>query len=288
MGLALGTVQFGLPYGIANQQGKVTEDEVTKILKYAKESNIDILDTAIGYGISEKCLGNAGVEDWKIITKLPKIPKKCKDINAWINNEFSESIKRLKVKRIKGLMLHQPIQLLENIGDKIWSTLHELKQSGLVEKIGFSIYEPQELEKLYANFQPDIIQAPFSILDQRLKTSGWLEKLHNKGVEVHVRSVFLQGLLLMKKEDRPEKFNRWSQIWQEWDGWLEEKKISPLEASLGFVNSESMIDCSVVGVDSFEQLKEIISCSRVQIKDIPAEIITTDQELVNPSNWNKL
>jgi aryl-alcohol dehydrogenase-like predicted oxidoreductase len=288
MKLALGTVQFGLPYGVANQQGQVTEDEATKILKYAKESNIDTLDTAIGYGDSEQCLGDVGVENWEIITKLPVIPKDCEDVDEWIKNEFSESLKRLKIKRIKGLMLHQPIQLLESIGDRIWSTLQTLKQSGLVEKVGFSIYEPQELKQLWTDFQPDIVQAPFNVLDQRLKISGWLEKLHNNNVEVHVRSIFLQGLLLMKKDSRPEKFIQWNTIWKVWDSWLEEVKMSPLEASLGFVNSESMIDRNVVGVDSLKQLKEIIACSDLQIKDIPIEITTTDQNLINPSNWRKL
>jgi aryl-alcohol dehydrogenase-like predicted oxidoreductase len=288
MKLALGTVQFGSSYGIANRQGQVTENEVAKILEYAKGSNINTLDTAIGYGDSEQCLGRVGVNNWKIITKLPEIPQGCKDINAWINNEFYESLKRLNVNCIKGLMLHKPMQLLESIGQEIWSTLQGLKQSGLVEKVGFSIYEPKEIEQIWEDFQPDIIQAPFNILDQRLKTSGWLEKLHYNGVEVHVRSIFLQGLLLMKKEDRPEKFNLWNTIWQEWDSWLEEVKISALEASLGFVNNESMLDRSVVGVDSLKQLKEIIACPELQIKDIPTEITTTDQNLINPVNWSKL
>jgi len=287
MKLALGTVQFGLPYGIANQQGQVTEDEVAKILKYAKASNIDTLDTAIGYGESEQCLGNVGVEEWEIITKLPEVPQGSPDVDVWINNEFTESLKRLKVKQIKGLMLHRPLQLLEDIGDKIWSTLQALKQSCLVEKVGFSIYEPEELDQLWKKFQPDIIQAPFNILDQRLKTSGWLEKLHNNSVEVHIRSVFLQGLLLMKKDDRPEKFNQWDNIWQEWESLLVAEKISPLEASLGFVNSEPMIDRIVVGIDSLKQLKEISNFSELQINHVPTKIISDDQDLINPSNWNK-
>jgi aryl-alcohol dehydrogenase-like predicted oxidoreductase len=288
MKLALGTVQFGLPYGVANQRGQVTEDEADKILKHAIESNIDTLDTAVGYGDSEKCLGNIGVKNWKIITKLPEIPQGCKNINAWINKEFSESLKRLKVKRIKGLMLHRPLQLLENIGDKIWPTLQVLKQSGLVDKVGFSIYEPKDLDKLWTDFQPDIIQAPFNILDQRLKTSGWLEKLYNNGVEVHVRSIFLQGLLLMKKEDRLKKFKQWNKIWQEWDSWLESEKLTPLEATLCFVNSESMISRLVVGVDSLSQLKKIINSDTVLMDKPPNTLRTTDENLINPSNWGKL
>ena len=288
MKLALGTVQFGLPYGIANQLGQVSESEMASILMYAKEFNIVTLDTAIGYGDSEQSLGKIGVGGWEIITKLPEVPHDCKDIDIWIYNELSESLKRLKVKQIKGLLLHRPIQLLDSIGNNIWLTVQALKQSGLVEKVGFSIYEPNELDQLCEKFQPDIVQAPFNILDQRLKTSGWLEKLHNSGVEVHVRSIFLQGLLLMAKEDRPEKFNRWNEIWEKLDSWLGSEKTSSLEASLGFVNSESMIDRIVVGVDSLKQLKEIVDYSGLQIKNIPETIMSSDQNLINPSNWNKL
>jgi len=288
MKLALGTVQFGLPYGIANQLGQVSESEMASILMYAKEFNIVTLDTAIGYGDSEQSLGKIGVGGWEIITKLPEVPHDCKDIDIWIYNELSESLKRLKVKQIKGLLLHRPIQLLDSIGNNIWLTVQALKQSGLVEKVGFSIYEPNELDQLCEKFQPDIVQAPFNILDQRLKTSGWLEKLHNSGVEVHVRSIFLQGLLLMAKEDRPEKFNRWNEIWEKLDSWLGSEKTSSLEASLGFVNSESMIDRIIVGVDSLKQLKEIVDYSGLQIKNIPETIMSSDQDLINPSNWNKL
>jgi aryl-alcohol dehydrogenase-like predicted oxidoreductase len=288
MKLALGTVQFGLSYGIANLQGQVTENEVAKILEYAKGSNINTLDTAIGYGDSEQCLGSIGVNNWKIITKLPEIPQGCKDINAWINNEFSESLKRLNVNCIKGLMLHKPMQLLESIGQEIWSTLQALKQSGLVEKVGLSIYEPKGIEQLWEDFQPDIIQAPFNILDQRLKTSGWLEKLNNNGVEVHVRSIFLQGLLLMKKEDRPEKFNCWNSFWKVWDEWLDKEKLTPLEACIGFTNSEPHIDLTVVGVDNLQQLEQIITVSNKVINQPPKELMMTDENLINPSNWKKL
>jgi len=288
MKIALGTVQFGLPYGVANQKGQVAESEVNKILEYAKECNIDLLDTAIGYGDSEQCLGNVGVNNWKIITKLPGIPQECININAWINDEFIESLKRLNVNRIKGLMLHRPMQLLDPIGKEIWSILQELKKCKLVEQVGFSIYEPKELEQLYTLFKPDIIQAPFNILDQRLKTSGWLEKLHNEGVEVHIRSIFLQGLLLIKKEDLPEKFNRWSSLWEAWDNWLTKEKLSPLEASISFVNLEPLIDYAVVGVDSLQQLEQIINISTKASCCPPKELIVTDQNLINPSNWKKL
>jgi len=285
MKLALGTVQFGLPYGIANDNGQVTEKDAKLILDCAAESDINTLDTAVGYGDSEQCLGNIGIDDWRIITKLPIIPRDCSNVKDWILYQVAESLARLKVKQIKGLLLHRPLQLLDPVGQEIWSTLQDLIQSGIVEKIGYSIYEPKELDQLWSKYQPNIIQTPFNVFDRRIKTSGWLKKMHNNNVEVHVRSIFLQGLLLMGKEKRPAIFDHWNPIWEEWDKWLEKEKLSPLEASLGFVNSELMVDRIVVGVDSLKQLKEIIVLSEIQIECIPCTISTNDQNLINPSNW---
>ena len=290
MKIALGTVQFGLEYGVANQKGQVFEYEAKKIIEYAKEHNIDTIDTAIGYGDSEQCLGSIGVKNWEIITKIPEIPQNCKDINSWIDDQFMESLNRLKVNNVKGLMLHRPMQLVDSIGQEIWLKMKDLKKKKLVDKIGFSIYDPEELDKLYDDFHPDIIQAPFNIFDQRLKTSGWLEKLYNDGVEVHIRSVFLQGLLLMNKDTRPSKFNAWKELWEKWDQYLIDKKITPLEASLGFVIKERMIDSAVLGFDTIQHIQEIVSLlnTQVQIDNDANMFNTTDQNLINPSNWCKL
>jgi aryl-alcohol dehydrogenase-like predicted oxidoreductase len=288
MKIVLGTVQFGLEYGIANQKGQVFEYEAKKIIEYAKEHNIDTIDTAIGYGDSEQCLGGIGVKNWDIITKIPEIPQNCKDINSWIDDQFMESLNRLKVNNVKGLMLHQPMQLVDSIGQEIWLKMKDLKKNNLVDKIGFSIYDPEELDKLYDDFHPDIIQAPFNIFDQRLETSGWLEKLHNSGVEVHIRSVFLQGLLLISAKDRPIEFKRWAYLWKILDKWLAEEGLTPLEACIGFANANEYISHIVVGVDSKSQLKQILEASDKVLDFFPSSIITTDQSLINPSNWTDL
>ena len=288
MKIALGTVQFGLEYGVANQKGQVFEYEAKKIIEYAKEHNIDTIDTAIGYGDSEQCLGSIGVKNWEIITKIPEIPQNCKDINSWIDDQFMESLNRLKVNNVKGLMLHRPMQLVDSIGQEIWLKMKDLKKNNLVDKIGFSIYDPEELDKLYDDFHPDIIQAPFNIFDQRLETSGWLEKLHNSGVEVHIRSVFLQGLLLISAKDRPIEFKRWAYLWKILDKWLAEEGLTPLEACIGFANANEYISHIVVGVDSKSQLKQILEASDKVLDFFPSSIITTDQSLINPSNWTDL
>jgi aryl-alcohol dehydrogenase-like predicted oxidoreductase len=290
MNIALGTAQFGFSYGIANTNGKVTNEMAKKILSRAKEANINTLDTAISYGESEQCLGNAGVGGWNLITKLPPIPENCLDVTDWVNCQINASLQRLKAESIMAIMLHRPKQLLESNGRCLWAALQALKNKGIIEKIGFSIYDVEELDLLLGEFKADIVQAPYNLLDQRLKKSGWLEKLHQDGVEVHVRSIFLQGLLLMNDKYRIKKFSRWSLLWKKWERWLRDSNLSPLEACIGFVNSEPLIDIVVIGVDSLQQLEQIIKTLALNknIDQIPQEIVTIDQDLINPSNWKNL
>jgi aryl-alcohol dehydrogenase-like predicted oxidoreductase len=289
MKLALGTVQFGIDYGIANTGGQVTEATAKQIIEKAREHGVDTLDTAIGYGDSEKCLGNIGVGGWRVITKLPKIPEGCVKITEWVNDQHLNSLKRLNIKHCTGLMLHSPMQLLEAYGCELWDALQTLKSNQFVKKIGYSVYSPSELELLWDDFQPDIIQTPYNIFDQRLKKSGWLSKLYENNVEIHIRSVFLQGLLLMKSNERPSKFDQWGNLWKNWDAWLGKKAITSLDACLGYVSSEEMIDFIVIGVDTVNQLQDIFESYYKGNKIIvPEELLVNDEILINPANWSKL
>lgn len=283
--LALGTVQFGIPYGVANTQGQVNQQEVEKILGYAYDAGVNTLDTAIAYGESEKVLGNVGVETWRVISKLPAIPRQIDNILNWVMQSVYDSLERLKVSRLYGLLLHHPEQLLESKGGELYQALSLAKEKGLVEKIGISIYSPTELEKLYPYLKFDLIQSPFNIIDSRLVNSGWLSRLKEDGVEVHVRSIFLQGLLLMDSCTRPKYFSRWQSIWDEWDRWLDNTNTSRLECCLGSVISNSQIDRIVVGVDSLAQLQEILDASERSIVQTPNNVSCQDQELLNPSLW---
>jgi aryl-alcohol dehydrogenase-like predicted oxidoreductase len=284
--LALGTAQFGLPYGVANVNGQVSEEAARQMLEYARGAGVNTLDTAIAYGDSEQCLGNIGVDGWIVVTKLPAVPDDCHKVEEWVNEQFRQSLARLGVKRVAGLMLHRPGQLLESRGQELWSAMRSLKLEKLVEKIGFSIYEPAELDLLCGDFQPNIVQAPYNILDHRPKASGWLDKLHNEGVEVHVRSVFLQGLLLMSRTERLSKFSKWREVWDQWDQWLMESKLAPVEACLGFIASESAIDYAVVGADTLRQFKQIVGYASSANKITAPETLSVDDAgLINPVNW---
>jgi aryl-alcohol dehydrogenase-like predicted oxidoreductase len=286
--LALGTVQFGQDYGIANATGKVSRSEVDKILELARLKGIKTLDTAISYGESESILGQIGVQDFNIITKLPEFPTACNNIEKWMERQLNDSLKCLRLDSIYGFLLHRPQQLLEPENENLWATLLQFKEQGLIKKIGFSLYGPNELDQLWSHFKPDIIQAPYNIFDRRMVTSGWFKRLQNEGVEIHGRSVFLQGLLLFENKNRPQQFDKWSGHWQLWDGWLAQKKINALQAALVFALDNDLIDKVIVGVDSCHQLTEIIHATDTLIDNFPEELIITDEQLINPSNWNHL
>ena len=288
MKIELGTVQFGIPYGIANSKGQVEQAEVKSILDYAKSSGISSIDTAISYGTSEKCLGEIGLEGFQVITKLPEIPENCGNLKSWVLKHIQNSLTTLSVDSLSGLLLHRPLQLLDSDKRELWPILLQLKTDGYVKKVGFSIYTPDELDNLWDLYKPDLIQAPYSIFDRRLDTSGWLDRLFNENVEVHIRSIFLQGLLLMNKNTRPTKFNKWFKLWRKWDDWLVENNVSPLQAAVSFSMSDNRITKVTVGVDSLDQLKEIICASNNNINKFPRDFNVKDSKLLNPSEWSLL
>ncbi len=289
MNIALGTAQFGQDYGISNKTGQVAFEEAKNILYLCKAKGIHTIDTAMNYGDSEKLLGDIGVKNLKIITKIPSVPESCPDINLWLSEQVELSLNRLNYKKLYAVMLHRPEQLLGPIGSEIFESLINQKKLAKFEKLGISIYDPNELEEILSIYNFDIIQSPFNLIDRRLVETGWLDKLKKEKIEVHTRSIFLQGLLLMQRENLPEKFNKWSKIWTEWHDWLEDNSLSALEASLNFVRSYKLIDKIVVGVDSLNQLEQIIEVMSVKKyqHNFP-EIGCGDMNLINPSNWSSL
>lgn len=285
MRLALGTAQFGLPYGIANQDGQVTRSAAKGMLHLAAANGIDTLDTAITYGDSEACLGEVGAQGFKLVTKLPAVPDGCADVKGWVQEQVAASLARLGVNVLYGLLLHRPNQLLEVDGKALYKALQGLKETGQVQKVGVSVYAPIELEELTTRFRFDLIQAPFSLVDRRLQRTGWLQRLKDEGIEVHTRSAFLQGVLLMSQATRPAKFASWSELWSTWHEWLSRHSGSAVQACLAFPLSFSEIDRVVVGADSVSQLGQIISAvtsaAPVDFPDLHCEA----ENLINPARW---
>lgn len=285
--LALGAAQFGIDYGVANTQGKAEPEEVKRIFAVARSANIDTLDTAIAYGDSEQVIGQTGSHFWNIVTKLPPVPFGY-NATSWVREQLAGTLTRLGVQQVYGLLLHRPGQLLEDIGPELYGTLKAVQSEGLVKKIGISIYQPATLETTLSQYAVDLVQAPLNILDRSLIESGWAKRLSYAGVEVHVRSVFLQGLLLMPASQRPAKFAPWTDIWAEWDRWLAQTGLTPLQACLRYVCGLDSIDRVVVGVDSAAQLDEVLSASEGILDSLPAFKPLHDDRLINPACWNQL
>ena len=288
MKIALGTAQFGMTYGISNLAGRVSLDDVRYILQAAAAQGIDTLDTAIAYGDSESTLGQVGMGGWNVVTKLPVMPETCADVAGWVEAQVEGSLNRLGVCQLHGLLLHRPDQLLGEQGVQLSEALQLIKTQGLTRKIGVSVYAPEELDSLAGRLPFDLVQAPLNILDRRLVESGWAEKLKNQGTELHVRSAFLQGLLLMPAERRPEKFSRWSSVWSEWHRWLGATHLTPLLACLGYCLGIDGVDQVVVGVESVNQFNEIMSTTYPTLPNLPNWLQPIDADLINPGRWSKL
>ena len=288
--IALGTAQFGLPYGISNTHGQVDRSEMDKIWEVARCANITMLDTAISYGNSEENIGATDSVEFDIVTKLPPLPFAETSVTQWVQSQIENSLTKLKRNLVYGLLLHNPADLLAPNGDQLLSALVNLKRDGLIKKFGVSIYAPTELDSLFSripNFLPDIVQAPLNVIDQSIASSGWLTRLSEMNVEIHIRSVFLQGLLLQQPNERSLAFTRWSSVFAEFDSWSNAQHMSALASCLGHVLSYPEVSQVIIGVTSANELRQIIAASSGDHIRAPQSLQVTDVDLIQPMNWNK-
>ena len=285
--LVIGSVQFGINYGIANSIGQVKPEEVKKILDYSLSQDINYIDTATSYGESEKVLGGLNVNRFQIITKIPKIPYNQTNVYDWLESSVLDSLNKLNVKNIHALLLHSPEDLIGAQGLTLYKSLKELKNKGMVKKIGVSVYSINEIKVITDKYDIDIIQCPLNLIDRSLVESGWHKRLKKMGIEVHVRSIFMQGLLLMKKDQIPNYLSKWDYIWNKWYSWIDKKNINPLDACIAFVSSIDEIDKIIVGVDSLKHIEEIAQSYKLKQVDEFPDISSNDIDLINPSLWRK-
>ncbi len=273
--LVLGTVQFGLQYGV-NSAGRPSQEVVKSILTEAAKGGINTLDTSSAYGNSEEIIGECITPDeyFKIVSKYPKG-------ETPVGEMFNSSLKRLKVDKLYGYLLHHFEVYMNN--PQVWDEFIALKESGKVQKIGFSLYTPEELEFILKNGSPfDLIQVPFNIFDK--KFLPYMKELHQKGVEIHVRSTFLQGLFFMDRNALPEKLQPMKKYLLQLDEFSKKSGLSISEIALNYNLQNPYIDGVLIGVDNVEQLRMNLN----SIKDTPIdiEIEVKEQELLNPVNWN--
>ena len=286
--IALGTVQFGQNYGISNTGGQTPPAETKAILTLARSAGIQTLDTAIAYGNSEATLGELDICGWQVITKLPEVPVTGDtSVKDWVRTQLDGSLNRLGLSSVHGLLLHRPAQLNGPDGATIYRALLEERENGRVAKIGISIYGPDELDQLPASIGLDIVQAPFNILDQRMATSSWITRLQEANRELHVRSIFLQGLLLMQAASRPAYFSRWNDLWKRWERWLRETGLTPIQACLRHALNTPGIAKIVLSIDNAAHLADILEAADGAPPRPPPDLAFEDLQLLNPALWNR-
>lgn len=271
--LVLGTVQFGLQYGV-NSAGRPSEDAVRDILSAAKAGGIDTLDTSSAYGESEEVLGRCIRNPFRIISKYPKGETPVKEM-------FAGSLCRLGVEKLYGYLLHH-FEVYRN-NPAVWEDFMALKEAGKVQKIGFSLYEPWELEVILGNGIPfDLLQFPYNIFDR--KFLPYLPELKSRGVEIHVRSTFLQGLFFKDRNALPAKLQPMKKYLLQLDSYARESGLSVAQVALNANLQNPYIDGVLIGVDNVEQLQGNLQA--VIHKPVSLEIDVKEQELLNPVNWN--
>jgi len=284
--LAVGTAQFGMDYGVANAAGRMTFDDARAVVQLARANGIDTIDTAVAYGESQSTLGRIGVEGLRVVTKLPAFAGSAEDVRGWVGRTVDEALAQLRLPTIYALMFHHAGDLVGPYGAALYQEVLRLRDAGKVSRIGVSVYDSEELAAVALRYSVDLVQAPYNVFDQRIAESGWLDRLADSGVEIHTRSVFLQGLLLMNALDRPAYFLPWFKELREWDEWCRREAMSPLEAALGFVLRDRRVDRVLVGIDGPAQLSEIRDAARrVDDGDRYQGSGVDDPALVNPSFW---
>jgi aryl-alcohol dehydrogenase-like predicted oxidoreductase len=273
--IGLGTVQFGSDYGISNHNGQTPLSEVSKILDYAKNCNIKILDTATAYGKSELILGQFDLSSFKVVTKF------IGNNNSTIIDEFDKSLSKLKLNCIYGFLSHRPKEIINN--PKLWDTLKELKIQKKVEKIGFSFNSPIEIDQILAmEIIPDLVQVPYNYFDQRYKEK--LIYLKSLGCEVHTRSVFLQGLFFEEINVLPPFFNPIKNIIQDIQNLSYDKIAGSL---INSVSKNSFIDKIIIGVNTLSQLTANLS-SISESTDLPKLLHQIPEKIIDPNQWPKI
>lgn len=280
MRIILGTANWGLNYGISNINGVLSNLDLEKILNTAVNNNLNYLDTASVYGNAESKIGELKKNKIDVITKITI------NENRNAKNVLLESLIRLKKENIYGCLIHSFDDFKEK--NQIWYDLLECKSEGMIKKVGYSLYDTKELDYLIEkNIFPDIIQLPYSILDRKFET--YFELLKERGVEIHCRSVYLQGLYFLDPNKLKGKLIKVRESLFKLAEICKNHSTSVLEISTLFVLKNKFIDFVVIGVDNEDQLKEIIkvSAKRKKLDKAFHEIkkIKLQKKLLNPVNW---
>ena len=280
--IVLGTVQFGTNYGINNTSGQVTPEEVCTILTIAAQNGIKTLDTSSAYGTSEQALGNALKKtglNFNIVSKYPKS-------EVGVRDTFMKSLNNLGVKSLYGYLEHH-FEFYQ-VHPETFEEMRKLKEEGYIQKIGFSLYNPQQLQYLYDNkVEFDILQFPYNIFDRQFEP--YMEQLCKNNVEIHTRSAFLQGLFFKDTATLPEKLVPLKGYLDKLHQYCENHKLTVESLALGYVLHNAHVQGALIGVDNHHQLENNLKVAAVKLTGEEIEFIKSidikEKELLNPVNW---
>lgn len=297
MELCLGTVQFGMDYGIKGQK-QPSVDQAVEMLDYATHNGITTIDTANAYGTAEDVVGvflskkTVSRDKLFIISKFrPNLLDEVSpnEYYSVMRANLENTLSRLHTDYLDSYLLHSARYVFD---DEIIETLNRMKRDGLVRRVGVSIYEPEEAKKCIDRPNVEFMQLPYSIFDQRMEKAGVFEYAKKDNILIHSRSAFIQGLILMNENEVPDFLSKAKPIVRKIDVLCHRHGISRISLAMNYVKQQSRISHLVFGVDNINQLKENIQIFQ---EDIPADIIEdiakefTDIEadIVMPSLWKK-
>ena len=295
--LVLGTVQFGMKYGLHNTHGQPTKEESFAILDAALVAGIDTFDTAYAYGTTEDVLG-AWIKERSLAGKVHIISKmKPHALNDYpdgakasevVRMELEKSLARLNIKSLDGYLFHSPhyIYLTHMV-----EGLQKAKKAGMAKNVGVSVYDEAEALQA-AELGIDYVQVPYNAFDQRLDATDFFAIAKKNKVTVFARSPFLQGLLLMQPSELPEHLSYLRPHLERFIAIAAKRDLTPREAALRFADSASRASHIVFGVDTLSQLKENLNIVPSLDVELVAEIKKAFRNLnhgaINPSMWSKI
>ena len=282
--IVLGGAQLGLPYGILNGGETLSREEVACILNTADDHGIDSIDTAIAYGQSESIIGATSQNRFKIISKLPPLPMDISNVSGWVHSQVQGSLTRLNCTSLDALLLHRPQDLTGAQGAELYDALGSLIAEKMIHRFGVSIYSPDDLEGIIGTFDIHVVQAPLNVFDRRIL--GVTEKLSALNIEVHVRSVFLQGVLIANPKNRPQRFEPWSEHFALFDEWVHSSGMSAMACCMGFALQQPGIAKLVIGTTSAVSLDEIMNSIPNSVLDVPTHLQSSIERLIDPRFWN--
>jgi len=280
--LGLGTAQFGLDYGVANA-GRASRAETAATLDEAVRCGFWLLDTAPAYGDAEQRLGELGAADrLRVVTKTNAAARSADELAR----DFAGSLARLRAAKLYALLEHRPERLLAPDGARRFEALARLRDEGRVEKLGASVYTRAEVDALLARFPLDVIQLPLSILDQRLLHDGTLASLRARGIEVHARSLLLQGALTLPASALPPHLARLAPALERVDAEAQQRGLARVELAIAFVASLRELDVAIVGAASRAQLVKLAAAAKIALDPGElAHLASADAALLDPSRW---